>query len=79
MTDSTEKAGGPFDRTQKTHVEVLEELLEEVKGLRQHMHTVSEYVEGLTTKIEQVLEDDPTDEAGGPDHMEEPHREAHME
>lgn len=73
-------AGGPLEPTTKSHVEILEELLVEVKGLRSHMHTVSSYVEGLTKKIEQVLDDDPLDEAGGEiEHMQEPHKETHLE
>jgi hypothetical protein len=59
----TDKAGGPLGPVEKDQIQLLEELLEEVKGLRRHMHTVSEYVDGLTRKIEEVLDDDPLDEA----------------
>lgn len=42
----------------KDHVQLLEELLVEVRGLRRHMQVVSGYVEGLSNKIAAVLEDD---------------------
>ena len=50
---------GPVE---KDHTQLLHELLVEVRSLRVHMHTVSKYVEGLTARIESVLEDDPTAE-----------------
>jgi hypothetical protein len=63
MTMNMTRAGGPLGPVEKDHVQLLQELLVEVKGLREHMHTVSQYVEGLTNKIEEVLNDDPTKEA----------------
>lgn len=60
MTGHGKPAWGPVE---KDHIQLLQELLVEVKGLRQHMHTVSEYVEGLSSKIEEVLNDDPLEQA----------------
>jgi hypothetical protein len=57
------RAGGPLGPVEKDHVQLLQELLVEVRGLREHMHTVSQYVEGLTNKIEEVLNDNPLEEA----------------
>lgn len=54
MTGKT-GASGPVE---KDHVQILQELLEEVRGLREHMGTVSKYVEGLNARIAAVLTDE---------------------
>jgi len=68
----TKSAGGPLEPPVKDHIQLLEELLVEVKGLREHMNTVSQYVEGLSNKIEAVLNDDPLDTESEIDSIHEP-------